>query len=209
MRCFTRPITLGLLLSLGGSLLAALPAHAQSSSPLDGNGARPVVGNGPQAAKPQEAPSAALPGSRTGADRVIPAEHATSDMSPTDALFDAVNRGDITAARDSIARGADFNARNELGLTPLDESIDLGRNNITFLLLSLRGGSSDSAPPPPDLTASRAAPPRLSTAPAPRPAIAPPAAVHPVAAAAKPSPAPVASNPGTPSPKNGFLGFGG
>jgi ankyrin repeat protein len=136
---------------------------------------------------------------------VIPAEHAATDMSPNDTLFDAVNRGDLTAARDAIARGADFNARNELGQTPLDESIDLGRNNITFLLLSMRPSPGDSIAP--------AAPGKPGT---PRQTAAAPAAARPSVqsvsvppAAPKPAAAPVASNPGTPNPQRGFLGFGG
>ena len=65
-------------------------------------------------------------------------------MEPTDALFDAINRGDIAAARDAVSRGADLGGRNLLGMTPLDLSIDLARKDITFMLLSMRGG--DSAP---------------------------------------------------------------
>jgi hypothetical protein len=59
-------------------------------------------------------------------------------MLPTDALFDAINRGDIAAARDAISRGADLNGRNVLGMTPMELSVDLGRNDISFLLLSMR-----------------------------------------------------------------------
>jgi ankyrin repeat protein len=60
-------------------------------------------------------------------------------MPPTDALFDAINRGDIAAARDALNRGADLNGVNVLGMTPMELSVDLGRNDISFLLLSMRG----------------------------------------------------------------------
>ena len=60
-------------------------------------------------------------------------------MEPTEALFDAINRGDIAAARDAISRGAELNGHNILGMTPMELSVDLGRNDISFLLLSMRG----------------------------------------------------------------------
>jgi hypothetical protein len=59
-------------------------------------------------------------------------------MEPTDALFDAINRGDIGTARDAISRGADLHGHNVLGMTPLELSVDLGRNDISFMLLSMR-----------------------------------------------------------------------
>ncbi len=68
-------------------------------------------------------------------------------LSPTDELFDAINRDDIAAARDALSRGADLNAKDELGMTPLDLSIDLARNNISFLLLSMRSADSNSPGP--------------------------------------------------------------
>jgi ankyrin repeat protein len=68
-------------------------------------------------------------------------------MSPNEALFDSINRGDIVAAREALGRGADLNAQNVLGMTPLDLSIDLGRNDISFLLLSMRGEIHRGGPP--------------------------------------------------------------
>ncbi|MBR2125059.1 MAG: ankyrin repeat domain-containing protein [Acetobacter sp.] len=65
-------------------------------------------------------------------------ETSRKDIEPTTALFNAINRGDAIAAREAINRGADMNGHNILGQTPLDMSIDLNRNSITFLLLSLR-----------------------------------------------------------------------
>jgi hypothetical protein len=76
-----------------------------------------------------------------------PAAPGAADLPPTEALFDAINRGDMLSARDAVNRGADINGRNVLGMTPLDLSIDLGRNEITFLLLSLRQATPrDTAP---------------------------------------------------------------
>ena len=68
-------------------------------------------------------------------------------MSPNDALFDAINRGDIAVARDALNRGAQLDAHNLLGMTPMELSVDLGRNDISFLLLSYRGSDSSSGAP--------------------------------------------------------------
>ena len=93
-------------------------------------------------------------------------------------------------------------------MTPLELSIDLGRNDITFLLISLRGGAPgkpaaaavSTGPAPANQPAGKPAPVRQAAArPAPRPA-----------PAAKPAPAPAqfADVPSTPVPQAGFLGFG-
>ncbi|HTW29194.1 MAG TPA: ankyrin repeat domain-containing protein [Acetobacteraceae bacterium] len=103
------------------------------------------------AAQPQSqklAPPPAIPGAQSQPGAAAPADHSATDMPPNEALFDAIDRGDITAARDALNRGADLDARDPLGMTPVDLSIDLGRNDITFLLLSLRGSvGGDGAPP--------------------------------------------------------------
>lgn len=95
-------------------------------------------------------PPAALPGAQRSGRAVAPPERVPSLLSPNEALFDAINRGDITGVRDSLSRGADLNTQDELGMTPLDLSIDLGRNDISFLLLSLR--AADSGPTGPSQT---------------------------------------------------------
>ena len=69
-------------------------------------------------------------------------------MSPNDALFDAINRGDIAAARDALSRGAELDAHNLLGMTPMELSVDLGRNDISFLLLSYRVRTAGRRPRP-------------------------------------------------------------
>ena len=47
-----------------------------------------------------------------------------------------------------MARGADLDARNVLGLTPTDAAVDQGRTEIMFFLLSVRGGTRSGGPPP-------------------------------------------------------------
>ncbi len=84
-----------------------------------------------------------LPGTKAPGEAAEPSTSAAS-MTPTEALFDAINRGDAPAARDAINRGADLRGLNVLGLTPLELSVDLGRNDISFLLLSMRDGDASS-----------------------------------------------------------------
>lgn len=136
----------------------------------------------------------------------IPAD-PNQNLSPNAALFDAINRGDLVAARDAVGRGADLEARNVLGLTPLDAAVDQGRTEIIFYLLSVRGAPR-SAPaeeqqaspsPPPQRTARRAEPP------APRRAAAEPAT--PAAPQPVRNPRLWAGDGGAPIPEIGFLGF--
>lgn len=93
-----------------------------------------------QKAAKHAAPPSALPGAETDSGD---AEHARMDLNPTAALFDAINKGSIIAAKEALNRGADINARNVLDQTPLDMAIDLSRNDIMFLLLSLRAYNPD------------------------------------------------------------------
>lgn len=86
------------------------------------------------------APPSALPGADSSEEE---AGHANLELSPTNALFDAINRGSLNAAKEALNRGADMRARNILDQTPLDMSIDLNRNDITFLLLSMRTYNPD------------------------------------------------------------------
>ena len=96
--------------------------------------------------KDTKSPPPTLPGSHAQSVPVVPADKAVGDLNPNSALFDAINRGDTVAARDALSRGADPEAHNVLGLTPIELSVDLGRNDISFLLLSLRANSSAPAP---------------------------------------------------------------
>ncbi|PWS37951.1 hypothetical protein DFH01_01145 [Falsiroseomonas bella] len=96
------------------------------------------------------APAPALPGlSSRQSVAPIPAGENTGDMSPNAALFDGIMRGDLAAVRDAVSRGADLNARNALGLTPIDAAVDRGRNEIAFYLLSARDLTRGGPPPAP------------------------------------------------------------
>lgn len=129
-------------------VLAASAAWAQI-----GNGPAGTTGRAGRAQsapeKPPEPPPDAIPGAKPR-EPAAPATRASGDMQPTDALFDAINRGDIASARDALNRGADMNGVNILGMTPMELSVDLGRNDISFLLLSMRredgGGRASGAP---------------------------------------------------------------
>ena len=89
-----------------------------------------------------EVPPAAIPGAEPDPDSaVIQSDRVAAEMSPNDALFDAINRGDLSGAKDALNRGAQLDAKNVLGQTPTDAAIDLSRNDITFLLLSMRGAA--------------------------------------------------------------------
>jgi hypothetical protein len=142
-------------------VLAPLPALAQSRPTGAGRGS-PAV-NTPPAAKElgKEAPPSALPGAEPATEGVIPTDKAAADLPPTEALFDSIHRGDVASARDALNRGAELDGRNVLGQSPLDLSIDLNRNDITFLLLSMRGpGASDREPHGVEAATAPAAPAR-------------------------------------------------
>lgn len=182
---------------LGFAVLAVLAATAiPAAAQVGGVGSSPFAQN-PEADKTRvvRKPSG-LPGARSGTV-IAPAEKLAAEMRPTEALFDSVNRGDIAAARDAIGRGAELEGRNILGLTPLELAVDLGRNDITFLLLSMRGASSGQAVEP-----ARAAP-RPAAVARPVAPVASRAAVVPVRQRS------AGADPGTPAPQAGFLGFGG
>jgi ankyrin repeat protein len=120
-------------------------------------------------------------------------------LSPNAALFDAITRGDLGAARDAVGRGASIEARNPLGLTPLDAAVDHGRSDIVFYLLSTR-----------DMTRGPVISEPASARPAPQPAAAPRPAPQREAAAAPAMPRTAqlwAGNGGAARPDAGFLGF--
>jgi len=187
------------------TLLGATAALLLPSLPVAAQG---MLGAGrtttrPQAEPPREQPPA-LPGiaARRG-QAPIPAETPPSAMNPNDALFDGINRGDITTVRDAVARGADVNARNALGLTAVDSAVDQGRPEIMFYVLSVRGIAGHAAPPPdsiPTRGARTHTPPPVREAPT-RQAAAPPAN------ATLRLPQLWQANGGAPQPSIGFLGF--
>ncbi|KXV62270.1 ankyrin [Acetobacter orleanensis] len=131
---------------IGGSLFlaCATPVWAQSAREAEAQAAAEAAAQKAEAAKAMKraAPPASVPGAEASDED--DGEHANTDMEPTAALFDAINRGSLLAAKEAVNRGADLNHRNMLGQTPLDMSIDLNRNPIIFLLLSMRG--SDDRP---------------------------------------------------------------
>ncbi|HXA25894.1 MAG TPA: ankyrin repeat domain-containing protein [Acetobacteraceae bacterium] len=131
---------------IGAILLAAGPSIAQAQQ------FNSIGGNAPPKVTPKEIPPPALPGAAGNTSPVVPSVRPANDMEPTDALFDAINRGDIGSARDAISRGADLHGHNILGLTPMELSVDLGRNDISFLLLSMRGADDGRNQQPPATT---------------------------------------------------------
>jgi hypothetical protein len=189
-----------LCLMAGAALAQLAPNIPQAGNAASEVGPAPLVGGGgPPPVKAEKPPPDALPGAVPRADRVTPSQGGPI-ADPTAALFDAINRGDIASARDAIDRGADLTGHDVLGMSPLDLSVDLNRNDITFLLLSLRAGDS-----PPQRGGTRAAsstPVKGSVKPAPKVAVRPPP---------KPVVVPAAqefAGGGTPDPAAGFLGFG-
>jgi hypothetical protein len=134
-----RPTMMKKLLPLLLLPVLAAPAFGQGSPSANGTPTFASKGAG-QAPKKEDAPPA-VPGARAEPTAVAPAERNAADLPPTEALFDAINRGDLPTARDAINRGADLNGINVLGLTPLELAVDLGRNEISFVLLTLRGGN--------------------------------------------------------------------
>ena len=131
MKSLPRLLPLAVIALLGADIASAA---AQFAAPQGQPGAR-------QARPP------ALPGlAARRAPEPIPAD-GNANLSPTPALFDAITRGDLVAARDAVNRGADLNGRNALGLTPTDWAVDQGRNDIMFYLLSARGMAGSSSGP--------------------------------------------------------------
>lgn len=185
-------------------LLGTVPALAQVLPNFD-----PITRGLPSAPpKPPTttAPPPALPGAAPSAGNPAPPVRSPLDMAPTEALFDAINRADIGAARDAISRGADLNGHNILGMTPMELSVDLGRNDISFLLLSLRQGDSGGNRPPPAAAQTAAKPPAARQAKQQQQRHRPPAVQ--VAAPVQPqTPRLFSGDGGTPIPNAGFLGF--
>lgn len=205
-------------LLLAGTLLALLatPALAQGI----GRSAPP-----PPGAPTVRPPPPALPGlAGRRALEPIPSDTPSASLSPNAALFDAITRGDLPAAREAMGRGADLNARNQLGLTPIDAAVDQGRNEIAFYLLSARGSAGsgptmapaepEPAPaarrgrggreaPPAPVAAEEDAPPARGGS----PLYEPPRRGAPPAAPLALRPRLFAGDGGAPRPEIGFIGF--
>lgn len=198
-----------LAIGLLAATFMASPASAQNNitGGMLGPGSS-TAGAGQPAPKAAVRRPSALPGTHTEKSETVPADRIASDMAPNEALFDGINRGDMAYVKDALSRGADLNARNILGLTPIDLAVDLGRNDITFLLLSMRGSSGGGgAPAPPGsgksvkalLQEANKAPPK-----APKAA----KAAREAAPATAGKPKLFANDGGAPVPDAGFLGFG-
>ncbi len=189
MNCLLRLLGIScLLLSLAQPAFAQLGGGAVGAPGAPGaGGGRGGPSGGGQDEKKEEKPlepPPSIPGATANPDTVIPADKAVGEMLPNEALFDAITRGDIASARDALNRGAQLDAHNVLGQTPTEASIALDRNDITFLLLSMRG-----------TTQSRTT--RVASAVAPK---ATKAALH------KQKPLPSLDR-GQPNPAAGFIGF--
>lgn len=204
-------LTITLLVLLFPAMLVATPVLAQSG--LRTPQRDPNVPIGPQR---QNAP-VALPGlSSRPAVQPIPAEPG-QNLAPNAALFDAINRGDAAAAREAVTRGADLEARNPLGLTPIDAAVDQGRNDIAFFLLSARGtvGPQMRAPTGANLATPAfgadmaSPPPTRGRAPAAAAALTVPPRNAPAGTVLRPimQPRLWAGDGGAPQPQAGFLGF--
>ena len=189
--------TLTLTLAASFCLFAAAPALAQTASEKEAIAEQEAQEKAKRAETAKElrakAPPPAIPGAEFSGD-VAPATKNPAAMSPNDALFDAINRGDGPAARDAMSRGAQLDARNVLGQSPLDAAIEANRNDITFLLLSLRGANGNGGAPHARLASTQAP----STKPT-KSAKAAPAPAAPVRT--------VSADRGTPNPAIGFTGF--
>jgi hypothetical protein len=195
---YFRTLALGLALTI-----AAVPAMAQMSGGgmgggMGGAGGGPAVQ--PQSRTPDIAPPA-LPGAGGLAPVATgPSLQKPAQGDPTAALFTAITKGDDGAAQTAVGRGADLNAQNQFGETPLDLAIAMNRTGITFLLLQTRNelAAQTGGPEP------MGAPWTLNT-----PSQATRKSTVPVSATPKVTPrAPLSTDGGTPNPEAGFLGFG-
>lgn len=196
MRHF-RTLVLGL-----GLTLAAVPAMAQLSGGSGGMGGMTPKAPAPQPRTPDIAPPA-LPGAAVPAVATGPVLAKPDIGDPTAALFAAITKGDDSAAQFALGRGADLQAQDQFGETPLDLAIALNRTSTIFLLLQARNELAAQGNGPEPLGATWS----LDQSPAPltkqTTTYKPPAPVQ----TAKPHVTGPVNN-GTPDPNAGFLGFG-
>ncbi len=183
---------------LAGAMLSGV-AYGQMPSP-----GAPGIGPAMQPhAEQQAAPPPALPGA-AGADQISPNNIAIDNQDPTKVLFSAINHGDYAEARAAVSRGANLRAKNTLDETPIQLSVELGRNDITFMLLSVLHENQGVSAGNPIALANRSAgadhSPSVTKS---RLAAATHATPHFTITAASPR------NPtGVAAPSKGFLGFG-
>jgi hypothetical protein len=196
-------VAFGLAITGAAPVFAQLNANGTGMNQVNGALQHNMINAQPNGAKGQGPAPPVLPGTKAPSEAVAPTA-LPADMTPSEALFDAINRGDLPGARDAMNRGAQLEATNVLGLTPLELSVDLGRNDISFMLMSMRGdsaaarqtarvGTQDGRPP---RTEARA---RVIASSSREPA------EEPVTA----TPRYESGNGGSPIPAAGFLGFNG
>jgi ankyrin repeat protein len=178
-----------------GLSLAAPAAFAQTSPAGDMQAPK---------LQPQDSGETPLPAAIPGAgDQGLQTQQSVAKQQsgdPTTELFTAINAGDYGSAQDAISRGADLNAQNSLGETPIDLSVALNRNSITFMLLAARNDSGD------DETDDSASAVPVAATPAPHYAKPAKSTAVPVNMIENPNATP-GNDPGTPNSSAGFLGF--
>ncbi len=179
---------------------AALPAYAETQAQKEAEAQADAQERAKRAEQEKEAaakaPPPAIPGA-VSAGEAAPASKNAAEMSPNDALFDAINRGDAGGARDAISRGAQLDAHNVLGQTPTDAAIEANRNDITFLLLSMRGAVGNGGRPHATRVAAAQAAPAMGS-------MRHHTAAHVTRVVAQSQ---VVADPGRPNPAVGFNGF--
>ena len=194
------------LCALGLLCGAALPARAQMTggalNPANPIGATPRLHN----TEPEEAPPPALPGV-SGTETNPLSQVQIDNEDPTKVLFSAINDGNYAEARAAISRGANLSAKNILSETPIEMSVALNRNNITFMLLSMRAAEGGGSGAPGGAPGPAAGSSPASVLKVGNPVHMRAKRLHPFSPAMpqdKPAP-----SPGVPDPAAGFLGFNG
>jgi hypothetical protein len=201
------PIRIAAVLTLAASFTVFQAAHAQmtgagAGSPMGMAGPMGSAGlHSPQ--EPQQIVPPALPGA-SGAGNISAGPVTTTDEDPTKLLFSAINHGDYTQARAAVSRGANLNARNALDETPIELAVELNRNNITFMLLSVRAEEGSSGQPPQGAAIAASVPAAHAIRSAPTHQV---MNYHAQQTRVQPN-ATLPDQPGIPNPSAGFLGFG-
>jgi hypothetical protein len=208
---FALPLALGLALgaATASAYAQSINGEAGSGMSMGGPGGAPA----PQlkAPTPDIAP-AGLPGLGNMAPPAVgPKIQQPASGDPTKELFTAINNNDYGSAQDAISRGADLNAKDQFGESPLDLSIALNRNNITFLLLGARnelGAQGLGGPMGAPWTLNNAPSASTGNGKSTNPDAARPMIPAMAPARATPPAALPNGGTGTPDPQSGFLGFG-
>lgn len=202
------------ILSIAALVAVAVASFPIAEAQMAGPGAgSPMGAGGPMGGQglhppqeKQEVAPPALPGA-SGVGNISAGPVTTLNEDPTKLLFSAINHGDYNQARAAVSRGANLDARNALDETPIELAVELNRNNITFMLLSVRAeeGPGQRAAPQ-SVTASAVGHTRSA---AHAPIVFSSRETQLRQSPARAVAAPIAGSPGVPDPSAGFLGFGG